>query len=720
MKTHLGICSLVVILWLSFNVSSQSVESLAAPDKIAAARNGVEKLRELYQNRDYEAGYELGRNLTEKFPDNIELRAWFIVNMARNEMSAEAVEAARRMVEKNRENSWAWFALANAYIRNLQKPEAAEAAENALKLNPDDEDFIMLYASALLMQRKYDEIYAFLDRNSSKIKDRSRLLVMKAEAQCRQAVDEKKDQEKKKIAFKNFTEAREISPDSVNTNYVDGVYLIYDNRYADAYLPLKNAAALSPAVASVRQDFWKTILQGQPAKTETQKKNEVLANIDDLIKRRPDSVKNLETISAFCGAFALPEKRQEIDAQILKKFPQSVQAENVLIRQIKKFSYFGDDKKSDEKKRSQLIEMLRDFISRPQHFNTDFLGESYTNLFFHIKNNKNISDAELLKIAEDIDRSQRIQTDKVYSIIVEAFADRKMFREGEKFVGLGFEKVKKESAAQRDFIKDEQEIKKNADEMNASLHSANGWLLFKENRLDEAAEELKTAAALDNGNFVIFNRLGQIDEAENKLDEAENAYIKGFASYPSANQLNRASIEKLYEKRNGGKTGIEKYFEKINNIERETRKNRLLAAKIKDAKTVAPFVLKDLNAKTISSNDLSGKIIVVNIWALWCSPCVREMPELQELYKKYQNDKDVVILTIDDNNDEPAKLKQFTASKKLEFPVLRGENYLEANNINAFPTTWFIDRQGKIIYTQIGGSDKLLEEFGWRIEELKK
>ena len=95
-------------------------------------------------------------------------------------------------------------------------------------------------------------------------------------------------------------------------------------------------------------------------------------------------------------------------------------------------------------------------------------------------------------------------------------------------------------------------------------------------------------------------------------------------------------------------------------------------------------MLKDLNAKTVSSNDLSGKIIVVNIWALWCAPCVREMPELQELYKKYQNDKDVAILTIDDN-DDLAKLKQFVNSKKLDFPVLRAEKYLEDNNINAFP-----------------------------------
>ncbi len=707
---------------LIFNASSQSANKLSPTNEIEIEQTVVEKLRELYQNRDYEKGYELGQKLTAQFPENIELQAWFIVNMARNDLSREAVEAAETLVENNKENAWAWFAAANAYIRNLQKEEAVSASRKALELKPDDEEFILLFGSSLLMQRKYDEIYDLLDKNSSKIQDKSRLLVMKAEAQYRQAIDDDKDEGKIKSSFKTFAKALETSPNSVNANYVYGVYLIYANRFADAYPLLKNAVALSPKVAEIRRDYWKAVLNGQPTKSEDRRKNEVITDINEFIKLRPDSVKSLETISGFCNDFNLPDKKQEIDAQILKQFPQSVQTERILIRQIRRFDYIGEDKKIDEKKRSRLIQMLRDFINRPNHFNNDYLGEAYDNLFFHIfhiKENKAISDAELLQIAEEINNLRQTQTDKIYSMIVAAFIERKMFRQGEKFVNLGFETVKKESEAQSKLIKDEEEIKQNLDEMDANLHSVKGWLFFNEGRLDVAEKELETAVELNNQDLVIFNRLGQVYEAKNKLDEAETAYIKGFASYPSANELNRESIENLYEKRHGNKNGIEAYFEKVKIVERETRKNRVLSAKIKNAKIVTPFMLKDLNSKTFSSANLNGKVIVINIWALWCAPCVREMPELQELYKKYQNDKDVTILTIDDN-DELAKLKQFMSSKKLDFPVLRGENYLEDTNINAFPTTWFINRQGKIVYVQVGGSDKLLEEFSWRIEEMKK
>ena len=718
-KAHDKIFVFFIVLFSVFNANSQIVETKPLPNEIETAQTAVAKLRDLYQSRDYEKGYETGRKLTTQFPESLELQAWFIVNTARNEMSKEAVEAAEKLVKNNKENAWAWFAAANAYIRNSQKEEAFSASRKALELNSDDEDFILLFGSALLMQRKYSEIYDLLDKNSSKITDKSRLLVMKGEAQYRQAIDGDKDEGKIKTSFKTFAKAHEISPNSVNTNYVYGVYLTYANRFADAYPFLQKAAALSPEVVEIRRDYWKTVLNGQPTKSEDRRKTEVVKDINSFLKFHSDSAKNLEKISVFCGEFNLPDKKQEIDALILKKFPQTAQAERIAIRQIRRFDYNGEDKKPDGKKRAQLIQMLRDFINRPNHINLNYLGESYSNLFFHIKENKSISNAELSQIAEEVNSSQQFAPDKIYSMIVSAFIDRKMFREGEKFVNLGFEKVKRESEEQRKTITDEEELKQNLDEMNAALHNINGWLLFKENRLDEAERELETAVALNNKDLVAFNRLGQVYEAKNKLDEAETAYIKGFASYPSANQLNRGAIEKLYEKRHGDKKGIEAYFKKVNAVERETRKNRVLAAKIKKAETVAPFVLKDLNAKTISSADLNGKIIVVNIWALWCAPCVREMPELQELYNKYQNDKDVVILTIDDN-DDLAKLKQFMTGKKFDFPVLRAENYLKDNSINAFPTTWFIDRQGKIVYTQIGGNDKLLEEFTWRIEELRK
>jgi tetratricopeptide (TPR) repeat protein len=716
--------SLVVSILLFFclfsEANSQVARKQAPANQVKNQQAAVGKLRDLYSRRDYEGGYEFGRKLVKQFPANTELNAWFVVNMARNEMSKEAVQAAKRLIESNKENGWAWFALANAYIRNSQINEAIPAAETALKLMPDDEEFIFLHASSLLAQKKYNEIYAWLDKNSPKIKDQSRFLQVKANAQFRQSTAGKFDEAKRKLSFETFVKAIEISPNSVDSNFLYGSYLNNDKLFAEAYPLLKKAAALSPNVVHIRQALWKAILQGQPNKTEEQRKNEVIADLNDLLRLRPNSINALDSVATFYQQeLEMPDKKKIIDAVILKKYPQTAQAERVLIGQIRRFSTRGKDGKDDEIKKRQLVQKIRNFISRPKHFEETYLGESFANLFYYLKDDKNIADAELLKIAEESSKYPQLSVDGTYSTIASGLSDRKMFRQAENFLNVGFAKVKEEIERRRAFIKDEKELETSLNSMNAVLYGARGKIYFKENRFDEAEKEFVRAIKLNDEISYFFSDLGQVYEAKNDFEKAEDSYINAFSTFYGKNNPNPEKLKSLYQKRNGNLTDFEAYFEKVKTIERDRRRERILSAKIVDAANATPFTLKNLEAKQISFADLKGKIVVVNIWGTWCAPCVMEMPEFQELHKKYQNDKDVAILTI--NNDADLEtVKKFMTGKKYDFAVLRDEKYLETVSINAFPTTWFIDRDGKISFVKIGATDKLTEEFSWRIEELKK
>ncbi len=76
-----------------------------------------------------------------------------------------------------------------------------------------------------------------------------------------------------------------------------------------------------------------------------------------------------------------------------------------------------------------------------------------------------------------------------------------------------------------------------------------------------------------------------------------------------------------------------------------------------------------------------------------------------------------------DSYDELENIKKFIADKKYDFPVLVGDSYLENVMKGAtyvFPTTIFIDKQGKIPFVKRGNTGNLFEDFGWRIEDLKK
>lgn len=713
---------LLIFFCLSSAANSQVVRKQAPASRVQNEQAAIAKLRELYAGRDFEGGYRLGRKLVKQFPENTELNAWFLVNMARNEMSKEAVEAAKMLVENNKENAWAWFALANAHIRNSQTKEAIPAAEKALKLMPDDEEFIFLNASSLLMQKKYDELYVWLDKNSPKIKNQSRLLYTRAEAQYRQATGEKANEAKRKLIFETFAQAKEISPNSANANYIYGLYLNTDKRFAEAYPLLKNAVALAPTVVHVRQQFWKAILQGQPNKTEAQRKTEIAADINNFARLRFDSPKVLQTAASFYETeLKIPEKQKFYETLLLRRFPASGEAEWILVNKYRAFQKNNteDGTFKDEKLKSGYINMLRAFIKRPKHFNETLLGDAYFNLFLTVKDDKKLLNREILEIVENTAKYEKLNPQTVYPQGSLILADRKMFREAEKIARRGFEAGKSRTDSQRSFYKEEKDYQNALDWMNSQMHDALGWIFFKENRFDEAERELLQAVKLNKKSAGIFNHLGQLYEAEKDFDKAEDYYVKGFAASTINKNPNADALKSLYEKRRGSLEGFEAYFKKIEALERAARKERVVSAKIKDSKSATPFTLKNLEDKLVSFADLKGRIIVVNIWGTWCAPCVQEMPEFQELHKKYRNDKDVAILTIN-NDGDLALVKKFMVGKNYDFAVLRDEKYLETVSINAFPTTWFIDRDGKISFIQVGNNGKLLEEFGWRIEELKK
>ena len=94
------------------------------------------------------------------------------------------------------------------------------------------------------------------------------------------------------------------------------------------------------------------------------------------------------------------------------------------------------------------------------------------------------------------------------------------------------------------------------------------------------------------------------------------------------------------------------------------------------------------------------------------------MPELQKLYEKYKDDKDVLVLTLD-SNDEPATVKKFIAEKKYTLPVLIDENYVnkipQFENLSAYPTTLFIDKfwqsliRGDGIFRRVTGDFQLAD-----------
>jgi thiol-disulfide isomerase/thioredoxin len=113
-----------------------------------------------------------------------------------------------------------------------------------------------------------------------------------------------------------------------------------------------------------------------------------------------------------------------------------------------------------------------------------------------------------------------------------------------------------------------------------------------------------------------------------------------------------------------------------------------------------------------------GKVVVINFWGTWCGPCVIEMPELQEFADRFRADPEVLLLTIN-NDEDPDEVREWMAEREYDFTVLLDDGYVMESGVRVWPTTWFIDREGRIVFEQVGASAALLEEFTWRVEALK-
>jgi cytochrome c biogenesis protein CcmG/thiol:disulfide interchange protein DsbE len=122
--------------------------------------------------------------------------------------------------------------------------------------------------------------------------------------------------------------------------------------------------------------------------------------------------------------------------------------------------------------------------------------------------------------------------------------------------------------------------------------------------------------------------------------------------------------------------------------------------------------LTSLDGAQVSLEDLRGSVVLVNLWATWCPPCLQEMPTLNAFYEKY---KDQGFVLIGVNQEESRDIvAPFVEDFGLSFPIWLDEKPLAQvafKTVN-LPSSYVIDRDGRIRLMWIGGiSEKNLEQY---------
>jgi thiol-disulfide isomerase/thioredoxin/tetratricopeptide (TPR) repeat protein len=209
---------------------------------------------------------------------------------------------------------------------------------------------------------------------------------------------------------------------------------------------------------------------------------------------------------------------------------------------------------------------------------------------------------------------------------------------------------------------------------------------------------------------IYWQAVAKVADAEQRKLDALAAYQTALTMRPKSAEPSAGSkdelmenTQRLWKQLGGTDQGWRAYLARVDS--KGKPESAEVAVWNSKNTALADFDLTDLEGRKWSLADLKGKVALINLWATWCTPCKMELPYVQKLREQLKDRKDVVILTL--NIDEEVGMVQpFMKENKYTFPVLLGQAYADAQGVNSIPRNWVIAVDGKVMFEGIGyGND---------------
>jgi len=231
----------------------------------------------------------------------------------------------------------------------------------------------------------------------------------------------------------------------------------------------------------------------------------------------------------------------------------------------------------------------------------------------------------------------------------------------------------------------------------------------------QAAEEMVAEAQGDKESALAHYQVAWVLVAEasdkhkeNLFAEAHDEITKALAAYPSfpdAVYLDGKALANL-KKDEEAKARFEEYLKMNPSSEPDRRRALRFISRpeLARARMAPPFTITTADGARLSVDDLQGRVVLLDFWAIWCVPCREALPHIREVAKKFQGEP-LVILSISLDSDEQ-KWKEFIAKNEMTWPQYRDGGFTgpiaKMFGVNAIPHTFTIDADGVLQDEHIG------------------
>ena len=140
--------------------------------------------------------------------------------------------------------------------------------------------------------------------------------------------------------------------------------------------------------------------------------------------------------------------------------------------------------------------------------------------------------------------------------------------------------------------------------------------------------------------------------------------------------------------------------------------SEVLMSPISDAKIATDFTLPVITGNMVNLSEYKGKYVLINFWALWCSPCIKELPAMQKMFESLQVDSfEIIAIHV---GPPEIQLDSFLAKNNINFTiVIDEETSLRGWDVPVLPMSYLVNPSGKLIYKAVGPRE-------WNVSMMRK